>query len=149
VPFPAQLQISLAVAVVVFLLVLAAEKLHDGRCRTVARLATGPSGRPRRWVSAVPITKAAALAGMAWALTILYYEAGGVYSPHQPAEERREHLADYPEKSVTAFICTDGGRDGRGRLPPDDPHDDPRALLALANDGHATGRRHPSHAAGN
>jgi Ca-activated chloride channel family protein len=91
VPFPPQLQISLAVAVVVFLVVLAAEKLHDRRCRTVVRLATGPSGGPRRWVSAVPITKGAVLAGMAWALTTLYYEAGGVYNPHQPAEERREH----------------------------------------------------------
>jgi len=91
VSFPAQLQISLAVAVVVFLLVLAAEKFHDRRCRAVARLATGPSGRPRRWVGAVPITRAAALAGMAWALTTLYYEGGGVYNPHQPADQRREH----------------------------------------------------------
>jgi len=42
-------------------------------------------------VGAVPTTRAAALAAMAWALVTLYYEGGGAYSPQQAAEDRREH----------------------------------------------------------
>ncbi len=49
----------------VLLLVLAAEKLHERRCRSVARLAAGPSGAPRRWVRGAPMVKAVALAATA------------------------------------------------------------------------------------
>ena len=41
---PAEFQIPIAAAVGVLLLVLAAEKLHERRCRSVARLAAGPAG---------------------------------------------------------------------------------------------------------
>ena len=46
-----QLQLPLALAAGVVLLVLLAERLHERRCRVVAHLATGPTGRPRRWVA--------------------------------------------------------------------------------------------------
>ena len=88
---PIELQIAIGVAAGVFLLSFAAEKLHDRRCRVVGRLATGPSGRARRWVRAVPVTKSLALAAMAWALVTLYYGSGGVFSSRETDEDRREH----------------------------------------------------------
>jgi len=88
---PIELQIPIAAAVGVFLLVLAAERLHDRRCRVVARLATGPTGRPRRWVRLVPTTRALALGGMAWALVTLYYADGSTFGRSSDPENRREH----------------------------------------------------------
>ncbi len=88
---PIELQIPIAAAVGVFLLVLAAERLHERRCRVVARLATGPAGRPRRWVRLVPTTRALAIGGMAWALVTLYYADGSAFGRHSDAEDRREH----------------------------------------------------------
>lgn len=87
---PVELQIPIAVGIGGFLLVLAAEKLHERRCRAVARLATGPTGRPRRWVGGLWMVKAIALGGMAWALATLYYGNGGVFSQRETTEDRRE-----------------------------------------------------------
>ena len=88
---PIEIQIPIAVGFGVLLLVLGAERLHGRRCRAVARLATGPTGRPRRWVGAVPFIKAASLGSMAWAVTTLIYASGGIFSPRESAEDRREH----------------------------------------------------------
>jgi Ca-activated chloride channel family protein len=89
-PLPIEFQIPIAAAAGVFLLVLAAEKLHQRRCRSVARLAAGPSGAPRRWVRCVPVARAIALAAMAWALTTLLFGTGGVFQPDAGTENRRE-----------------------------------------------------------
>jgi Ca-activated chloride channel family protein len=83
-------QIPIAAAIGVFLLVLAAEKLHERRCRSVARLAAGPSGSLRRWVGGVGVVKAIALAAMAWSLTTLLYGSGGVFRTGDDMKDRRE-----------------------------------------------------------
>lgn len=72
-PSPFQLQIPIALAIVLSLLVLAAERLHERRIRLVAHLATGPRGRARRWVRAVPMARALATGAMAWALGTLWF----------------------------------------------------------------------------
>jgi len=87
---PLDFQIPIAAAAGVFLLVLAAEKLHERRCRAVARLAAGPTGAPRRWVRGVPFIKALALSAMAWSLTTLLFGTGGVFQAEQGTEDRRE-----------------------------------------------------------
>jgi Ca-activated chloride channel homolog len=83
-------QIPLAAAAGVLLLVLAAERLHQRRCRAVARLAVGPSESPRPWVRSVPAVRAVALAAMAGALATLWSAAGGVFQARDDALERRE-----------------------------------------------------------
>jgi Ca-activated chloride channel family protein len=88
---PLEFQIPIAVGFGAFLLVLMAEKLHERRCRVVARLATGPSGQPRSWVRLLPLTRALALGGMAWALTTIAYGSGGVFTRKESGEDRREH----------------------------------------------------------
>ena len=85
------LQLPLAVGAGVVLLVLLAERLHERRCRVVAHLATGPAGRPRRWVHWVGSAKALALGAMAWSLLTLCYVGGAGYGGGRPAEERRAH----------------------------------------------------------
>lgn len=86
---PIDLQVPIAVAVGVLLLVLAAERIHQRRCGKVAHLASGPAGRPRRWVQAVSVVKALALAACTWSLATLCFAAGGVYSRSQSEEDRR------------------------------------------------------------
>lgn len=87
---PLEYQIPLAAAAGVFLLVLAAEKLHERRCRAVARLAVGPTGRPRRWVRYVPLVRASSLAAMAWSLSTLLFGSGGAFRADEGSEDRRE-----------------------------------------------------------
>jgi Ca-activated chloride channel family protein len=90
-PVPLYLQLPLALAAGVILLVLLAERLHERRCRVAARLATGPTGRPRRWVRAVRGVKAVALGAMAWSLLTLWFSSGGGYGDGKSPTERREH----------------------------------------------------------
>jgi Ca-activated chloride channel family protein len=87
---PIDLQIPIAAAAGVFLLVLAAEKLHQRRCQAVARLAAGPTGAPRRWVRGVPMIKAVALSAMGWSLMTLLFGSGGVFQTQEGTEDRRE-----------------------------------------------------------
>jgi Ca-activated chloride channel family protein len=88
---PVEFQVPIAVAAGVLVLAMLAEKLHRRRCRAVALLASGPGGRPRRWVQAVPGVKAVSLAAMAWALATLFFSAGGVYLDRDKPENRRRH----------------------------------------------------------
>ncbi len=80
----------IAAALGAFVLVIAAETLHERRCRLVARLAAGPAGVPRRWVRGVPLARAVALSAMAWALTTLLFRAGGVFQSSPETEDRRQ-----------------------------------------------------------
>jgi Ca-activated chloride channel family protein len=86
-----EFQIPLAVAAAVFLLVMAAEKLHLRRCRSVARLAVGPSGDARPWVRGVPVVKALALSAVAWSVATLALGAGHVFLRDEDLCDRREH----------------------------------------------------------
>lgn len=87
---PVEFQIPIAAAAGVLLLVLAAERLHQRRCRAVARLAVGPSESPRTWVRSVPLIRAISLAAMAWSLTTLWYGSGGVFRASGETQDRRE-----------------------------------------------------------
>lgn len=111
---PIEFQVPIAVAVAVFLLSLAAEKLHGHRFGVVARLAAGPAGRPRRWVAGVPITKALALGSMAWALATLYYAGGGMFHTRDDTENRREHRRHvvFVADLSPSMLIEDAGPDG-------------------------------------
>lgn len=88
---PIEFQVPIVVAAGVLIVALLAEKLHQRRCRAVALLASGPAGRPRRWVQVVPGLKAVALAAMAWSLATLFFSAGGVFGSRDETEDRRRH----------------------------------------------------------
>jgi Ca-activated chloride channel family protein len=89
-PLPPELQLPIAAAAGILLLVLVAEKFHERRAKVVAYLATGPRGRPRAWVRWAPVTRAVALSVMAWALTTLYFTHGAAYLRSDDAADRRE-----------------------------------------------------------
>lgn len=111
---PAEFQIPMAAAFGVFLLVLAAEKLHERRGRAVARLAAGPSGAPRHWVRGVPVVKAVALGAMTWSLATLFYATGGVFQADATDEDPREsrrHVAFVADLSPS-MLLEDAGPKG-------------------------------------
>lgn len=87
---PLESQLPIAAGLGAFLLVLAAEKLHERRCRAVARLAAGPTGTLRRWVRVVPLVKAFTLSAMAWALVTLLYGTGGAYQTDHDTLDRHQ-----------------------------------------------------------
>jgi Ca-activated chloride channel family protein len=59
------------IACAVTLLALAAETLHAQRCRRVAALAFGPTGRPRLWARLAPVLRAASVGALSWGLITL------------------------------------------------------------------------------
>ena len=80
------------IAVSVILLATLAEWLHERRCRRVARLAFGPSGRPRGWTSFVPIGRILAPGFLTWGLINLYLMDARVLKPKQMPEVGYRHL---------------------------------------------------------
>ena len=115
---PVDLQVPIAAALGTFLFVLAAEKLHERRCRRVVRLATGPTGSPRRWVGMVPVVKAVALSAMAWSLTTLYFETGSAFQRDE-AEDRREskrHVTFVADLSPSMLLEDAGPKGDLSRL---------------------------------
>jgi Ca-activated chloride channel homolog len=112
-------QLPLVAAVATLLLVLLAEQLHQRRCRVVARLASGPSGRPRRWVRGIPTVRALTLAAMAWALVTLLLTAGGGYGGQQDADqqrERRPRIVFVADLSPSMLLKDAGPKRSLGRL---------------------------------
>lgn len=81
-----------AVMLGVVLLAVAAEWLHGRRCRRVARLAFGPSGRPSAWARFAPLVRIASLGALAWGLTTLYVELPRARRSAGLADEQKRHL---------------------------------------------------------
>ncbi len=79
-------------AAVVLLLAALAEWLHARRCRRVALLAFGPSGKPREWTWFVPILRVAALAALTWGLVTLYLMDPRILRPKQVPEGGFRHM---------------------------------------------------------
>jgi len=76
----------------VLLLAALAEWLHLRRCRRVAMLAFGPSGKAREWTSGVPIARVLALAFIAWGLLNLFLTDSRPLKPKQTPEGGYRHL---------------------------------------------------------
>ena len=114
-----ELQLPLAAAGAVLLLVLLAEGLHQRRCRVVGRLATGPTGRPRHWVRLVPTVRALTLAAAAWALVTLCFVTGGGYRGQENPDDRREnrhHLVFVADLSPSMLLKDAGPRRDQVRI---------------------------------
>ncbi|MFM9961216.1 MAG: vWA domain-containing protein [Planctomycetaceae bacterium] len=62
---------AIVVALVVALLTALAEFWHHRRSQSVARLAFGPSGQPRRWTRIVPFLRVVSMSLAAWGLFVL------------------------------------------------------------------------------
>ncbi|MBI2924604.1 MAG: VWA domain-containing protein [Verrucomicrobia bacterium] len=73
-------------------LVALAEWLHARRCRRVARLAFGPSGKPREWTAFVPHARAGAVGALAWGLLTLLFMDSRVRRSNEIPEGGYRHL---------------------------------------------------------
>ncbi len=76
----------------VLVIVLAAESLHARRTRHIARLAFGPTGKPRHWARCAPLARAAATAALAWGLTTLLLLAPKVHRVQTIDKNAMRHL---------------------------------------------------------
>src|SRR5688572_9435608 len=84
--------IALYTTLAALLLSALAENLHARRCRRVARLAFGPSGRAREWTQLVPWARAAAVGALAWGLTTLLFVGPRAARPDLLSEGGYRHL---------------------------------------------------------
>lgn len=80
------------IAIAVAALAVFGEWMHVRRCRKVARLAFGPTERPRFWTQAVPYLRVAAVAMLAWGLVQLYLLAPRAVRPALAPEGGYRHL---------------------------------------------------------
>lgn len=80
--------------ITLLVLVLAglAEWLHARRCRRVAVLAFGPSGKPRPWTRVAPFLRVGALGLLTWGLLTLFLLDPRVLKPKQTPEGGYRHL---------------------------------------------------------
>jgi Ca-activated chloride channel homolog len=79
-------------AAAVAILALAAESLHAGRSRRLARLAFGPEGRPALWARLAPIFRVAALAALCWGLVTLLELPPKVHVAETIPDNERRHV---------------------------------------------------------
>lgn len=80
------------VAIIIVALVAATELLHQKRVRRVARLAFGPSQRPRIWARSAPILRTIALGALVWGLTTLLLIAPKVHAEAKVDKSKLRHL---------------------------------------------------------
>jgi Ca-activated chloride channel family protein len=78
--------------VAVLLLVALAEWLHARRVRRVARLAFGPTGKPREWTWVAPFLRIFSTATLAWGLVTLFLIDPKVTKPKRTPEGGFRHL---------------------------------------------------------
>jgi Ca-activated chloride channel homolog len=79
-------------ALLAIVLAAAAEALHARRIARAARLAFGPTRRPRPWASAVPYLRAAAAGALTWGLTTLLLLPPSIHEVDVIPEGEHRHV---------------------------------------------------------
>lgn len=79
-------------ALIAGLLVVIGEALHARRCRRLARLAFGPTGRPAPWARPAPLARVAAASALAWGLVTLMLVPPKVFAAEAGREGQDRHL---------------------------------------------------------
>ena len=101
-------------ASIVVVLASVAEWLHNRRSRRVLRLAFGPAATPRRWVTAGPGLRVAALAALAWGLATLWELPPGANRPARIPDGGYRHLVIALDVSPSMQLA-DAGADRKQR----------------------------------
>lgn len=107
--------VTWGIAIAVFVLGLLAEWLHLRRSKRIAYLAFGPSAKPRRWVSAVPVLRSVSLAAVVWGLLVLRDLHGGSWLPEssQVTHEDEIHHVVIALDVSPSMLLKDAGPEGR------------------------------------
>ena len=103
--------VSFYVTLGVFLVALLGEVLLARRVRRVRNLVFGPTGRPARWVMAVPMLRILANSALAWALSTLLTVDPKVHAGEEMTEEDWRHLVLVYDVSPSMFL-KDAGTSG-------------------------------------
>src|SRR5436190_13755021 len=102
-------------ACAVVLLAVAAEHLHAQRCRRVAALAFGPTGRPALWARFAPLLRVAAIGAACWGLMTLLLlppKAHRDAKANEPTPGEARHLLLVLDVSPSMRL-EDAGPDGK------------------------------------
>jgi Ca-activated chloride channel family protein len=84
--------VAVYAACAVIILAVGAEMLHSQRCRRLAPLAYGPSGKPAAWVCVTPLLRIAGLATMCWGLVTLMLIAPKVHTASEVPDSELKHV---------------------------------------------------------
>ncbi|MBI9018320.1 MAG: hypothetical protein JEZ07_13790 [Phycisphaerae bacterium] len=76
----------------ILILALLAEWLHSRRCRRLASLAFGPTGRPFVWARFMPLVRIGAMTALAWSLMTLYSIDPKVLKAEDIPREKKRHI---------------------------------------------------------
>ena len=110
---------------IVLLLSGAAEGIHVLRCRSVRRLAFGPTGRPRRWTIVVPFLRMTSLGLLTWGLLTLLTVDAKVYEAQEIPEGEMNRIIIAYDVSPSMYIKDAGPlRDEGERFSSYDPRSD-------------------------
>lgn len=103
-------------ALVAAVLAACGELLHAPRVRRVARLAFGPSGRPRAWTLLAPFLRVAAAAALAWGLVTLILLPPEVHQAEATPPGRERHVVLVLDVSPSMRLEDAGPELKEGRL---------------------------------
>jgi Ca-activated chloride channel family protein len=100
------------IATALVLLAVAAEHLHAQRCRRVAALAFGPTGRPLLWARLAPLLRIASVGAVCWGMTTLLLLTPKAHKMGEIAEADCRHLLLVLDVSPSMRL-EDAGPDGK------------------------------------
>jgi Ca-activated chloride channel family protein len=107
--------VALLIALAVVVVVLAAEALHARRTQRVARLAFGPSQRPRGWVYVAPWLKALGLGALVWGMLTLWQLEPKVHAANEIPESEVKHLVLLLDVSPSMLLVDAGPEQNQSR----------------------------------
>ena len=96
--------VSLYVTIGAFVLAALGEALQARRVRRVRHLVFGPTGKPAKWVAAVPMVRVLAHSALAWGLATLFLVAPKVHAGEEMSEEDWRHLVLVYDVSPSMFL---------------------------------------------
>lgn len=104
--------VAITITLLVFAMALAAEKIHQRRCRLTGRLAFGPEGVPRLWTHLAPFLRIVCIAALAWSLIVLLKIEPKVFTNKGLPEAEYRHMIIVLDVSPSMRIA-DSGLDGK------------------------------------
>ncbi len=103
-------------AAAVAILATAAETIHAGRCRRLARLAFGPDRRPAPWARVAPALRIAALGALSWGLVTLLELPPKVHVAETIPDRERRHVLIVLDVSPSMRLKDAGSNADQSRM---------------------------------
>jgi Ca-activated chloride channel homolog len=96
--------VAVWIALIVSGLILIAETIHAGRCRRIARLAFGPSGKPAGWTLPTPLLRVMATGLLTWGLITLLLIDPKIHSREEIDPQEMKNLILVLDVSPSMYL---------------------------------------------